>query len=114
MFCPKCGSEYRPGFFECSECNVRLTKESPSKSDHGNLDIVTVLKTGDSFLVNLAKTLLDDSGIRCFIVGGQVSDIFGLNSSGSAFEIQVYKNNEEDAKKILIDLIRESDLATKK
>ena len=28
MICPRCGSEYRPGFTECAECHVQLVEAS--------------------------------------------------------------------------------------
>jgi hypothetical protein len=27
MWCPKCGAEYREGFFECSDCKIPLTED---------------------------------------------------------------------------------------
>lgn len=29
MFCPKCGCEYREGYFKCSDCHVALVNELP-------------------------------------------------------------------------------------
>ena len=28
MICPRCGSEYRPGFTECADCHVELVELS--------------------------------------------------------------------------------------
>jgi hypothetical protein len=34
MFCPKCGAEYRTGFFDvCAECNVHLVAELPPEKE---------------------------------------------------------------------------------
>lgn len=32
MYCPVCGAEYRPGFTECSDCQVALVAEPPRAS----------------------------------------------------------------------------------
>ena len=29
MWCPQCGSEYRPGFVECADCGVPLVDQPP-------------------------------------------------------------------------------------
>lgn len=29
MYCPKCGREYRDGFYRCADCNVDLVEEKP-------------------------------------------------------------------------------------
>ncbi len=29
MFCPKCKTEYREGFFECADCYLQLVSELP-------------------------------------------------------------------------------------
>jgi hypothetical protein len=31
MFCPKCRAEYRPGFSQCSDCELELIAELPPK-----------------------------------------------------------------------------------
>lgn len=44
LWCPKCGSEYRPGFVECPDCRVPLTTVKPpgrpprpTEDDHDEL-----------------------------------------------------------------------------
>jgi hypothetical protein len=32
MYCPRCGTEYRPGFTHCTDCDVDLVWESPQKA----------------------------------------------------------------------------------
>lgn len=31
MWCPKCGAEYREGFYRCADCDVDLVYEPPKK-----------------------------------------------------------------------------------
>ncbi len=38
MFCPVCGSEYRPGFFTCVDCEVPLVDRPPARVSAAGLD----------------------------------------------------------------------------
>ncbi len=49
MCCPKCRAEYRGGFTECSDCNIRLVSEKPALKRPGDpgLEWVTVFEGDD-------------------------------------------------------------------
>jgi len=64
MFCPNCKAEYRPGFTECSDCDVSLVYELPSEGPfppvaEGDADLVPVYSTYNPTEVMMVKSLLD-------------------------------------------------------
>lgn len=55
MFCPVCGSEYRPGFFTCVDCEVPLVDQPPARvsageagADDADADMATVYEADDA------------------------------------------------------------------
>ena len=90
MFCPKCGAEYRRGFFKCSDCDIPLVDRlpsdsavkqsgSPSKSDNSELVVLRAFPTVID--AELAKSALDSIGIDSIVQ----SDNEGGQSPGLAF-----------------------------
>jgi len=41
MFCPACGTEYRPGFTKCADCGVDLVEQLPPGRPGGDDDVPT-------------------------------------------------------------------------
>jgi hypothetical protein len=90
MFCPQCGTEYREGFLNCSDCDVPLVDQLPadrsgmdrqmgSENDHPELVVVRTFST--MIDANLAKSALDSVGIEAMVQ----SDDQGGQSPGLAF-----------------------------
>ena len=114
MFCPKCRAEYREGFTECSDCKVPLVSElppEPEPEDEETVKLTTVLATGNPAIIAMAKSLLDDANIRYFVKGEGLQEWFVLGRIGTGFnpiigrvQIQVLKDDEEVARKVLEDL----------
>jgi hypothetical protein len=108
MYCPKCLTEYRDGFVEFADCRVPLAAgEAPQQQD---LELVTVLETGDSFALSLAKASLDDAGIAYLVVGNDPRYIagfpgaFGIGETplcGCSCRIQVAPESEAEARDLL-------------
>ena len=73
MFCPQCGAQYREGFMECSDCRVPLVAEMPKASGDPDLDLVTVLESGDRLMIAAAKSLLDEAGIPFWVLGDEIA-----------------------------------------
>ena len=55
MFCPVCGSEYRPGFLTCVDCEVPLVDQPPARvsageagGDDADADMATVYEADDA------------------------------------------------------------------
>src|SRR5581483_4517415 len=67
MYCPVCGAEYRPGFTECSDCQVALVAEPPhASSDERSAEYssyVTVWSGDDPLKHAEILESLDEAGI---------------------------------------------------
>src|SRR5262249_26461339 len=111
MFCPRCKSEYRPGFRRCPDCDSELVDQLPadparpaqrqrsSDADHAEL---VVLRTFASVVdAELAKTALESVGIDSMIR----SDNEGGRSPGLSFapgvELLVRANDADAADDVL-------------
>jgi hypothetical protein len=47
MFCPKCRTEYRPGFTRCADCDVDLVDSLPSQPAPADDDRAVVVWSGN-------------------------------------------------------------------
>src|ERR1019366_8165254 len=64
MYCPKCLAEYEEGFTECADCQVALVSgHAPQPTKEPEVELVTVLETGEPIALSLAKASLDEAGI---------------------------------------------------
>lgn len=105
LFCPQCGSEYRTGFLECSDCQVPLVSELPSEphsEPEPDLELVTVLETGNPALIAVAKSLLEDSGIEYLTRNEGLHDLFPVTRF--RIHVQVREEDEKEARELLADL----------
>jgi hypothetical protein len=64
LYCPTCKAEYRPGFTECSDCDVPLVYELPSEEPFSpvaerDADLIAVYSTYNPTDVMMVKSLLD-------------------------------------------------------
>ena len=87
MLCPVCGTEYREGFFTCSDCSVPLVAELPEKEEtlladasdgeladdvryEGNLgELVAVYETLDQSEILIIRSVLDEERIPYHVSG---------------------------------------------
>jgi hypothetical protein len=115
MFCPKCGAEYREGFYRCVDCEVDLVDEAPDlpSAAEATEHYVTVMRAGDPALLLMAKSLLQDAGIAFSAKDEGLQDLFAAGRLGTGFnplvgpaEIQVSSSDEEVAREVLRDLER--------
>lgn len=85
MFCPKCESEYRPGFSRCADCGVdlvdHLVEEISSKSTLTDNELVSVLETQDSRLLDKLIAKLESKNIPYLLQSGTAFDGAGLVES---------------------------------
>lgn len=85
MHCPKCGAEYRPGFSRCADCDVYLV-DQPVDEAHDpdpHREMVEVLKTTDSILLPVVKSLLDSAGIKYVTQGEEALGVLPLGPAGA-------------------------------
>lgn len=72
---------------------------------------VTIFATGNHGLIALAKSILDDAGIKYYAKNERSEDLIGIGVVGTGFnpligpiELQVLENDAEEAKKLLEEL----------
>jgi hypothetical protein len=83
MFCPRCKAEYRAGFRKCTDCDIELVEELPSRqtSELLNAERVVVRTYPTVIEAELAKTALESVGIDSMVR----SDNEGGQSPGLTF-----------------------------
>jgi hypothetical protein len=110
VYCPQCGTEYRDGFTECSDCHVPLlTGEAPEEAADSfdpTLDLVVVMESNDRVQFAMARGLLEDAGIPFFIlgqIGTLVNDVDGFLHKW--VKLQVPRDREQEARELLEGLV---------
>jgi hypothetical protein len=116
MYCPECGTEFRPGFTECSDCHVPLVPEKPQDPDalsvpDPDLALATVFEGNDPLLVAAAKSSLEQAGIPFYVAGEELA--IRLGPVGALINpwctIQVAADREPEARELLQQLAEKSD-----
>ena len=103
MFCPKCKSEYREGFYKCTDCGVDLVGTlSPKAANHfGDEEFVEVFSTYQQGDIAFIKSVLDGEGITYFFQGE--SSIM-LIAAGAYARLMVKADEAQRAREILQEL----------
>jgi len=103
MFCPKCKSKYREGFYKCADCGEYLVGQLPSKQadDCGNEEFVEVFSTYSQGDIAFIKSVLDGEGITYFFQGE--SSIM-LIAAGAYARLMVKTDEAQRAREILQEL----------
>ncbi|HOQ80028.1 MAG TPA: DUF2007 domain-containing protein [Candidatus Cloacimonadota bacterium] len=118
MFCPKCKSEYKEGIKVCKKCQIKLVDSLDAQTEtvYEYQDLVSVYRPDDAGTMAIAKSLLENEGIKYFVKNERLQELFGVGRFGSGYNaifgpeiIQVAPEDAEQAKEILQDLIQESD-----
>lgn len=75
MFCPKCKSEYNPGYTVCNDCRIELVAELPVVDEEAveYLEYEEILTTNSPGDLSLLKSLLDAEGITYIFQGEHVA-----------------------------------------
>ena len=97
MFCPDCRMEYAAGVYICPDCRVPLVAELPPGPTTEYVEHVTVFATGNPVVLAMAKSVLEGAGIRCFVKGEVLQDLFRIGTA----EVRVGKDDEERALRLL-------------
>jgi hypothetical protein len=100
MFCPKCKSEYKEGFYICADCGIELVEELPNEKEFEYVQLTTVAETNNLGLAALAKSVLDSEGIKYY-----ANDMQFYIARGTFFiQIQVPISDVVKAKELLKDI----------
>ncbi len=103
MFCPKCKSEYREGFYKCADCGSDLVYQLPPEifDNSRGEDFVEVFSTYQQGDISFIKSILDGEGITYFFQGE--SSVM-LIAAGAYARLLVKAEDAERAREILQDL----------
>ena len=106
MYCPKCRSEFREGFFECSECSVPLVEDlSPEEPEPipEYVDFKEIMTSLDMGEVAIIKSILDAHKIKYIIPNEFMGSTYSAALPARVFisEVQV-----KEAKELLHDFLQ--------
>jgi hypothetical protein len=101
MYCPKCKSEYRDGFYTCSDCDVALVHELPIEPEYEFIEYEEILSTFNPADVALIKSLLDGENVTYYFHGEHFMHIRPLVEPA---RLMVDKRDVETARDLLKDL----------
>ena len=101
MFCPRCRTEYREGFYVCSDCNSGLVDQLPPEEEPEFIDYVEVLGTYNPADVALIKSLLDAENITYYF---NAEHFMYVRPLAEPVRLMVKIDEAEKAKEILQDL----------
>jgi len=114
MYCPRCGRRHPSGVEICPDCRVALVEhasgDEPSP-DADDLDLVTVVRTGNLAIISLAKSILESADLPFMTKGEGLQDLLGAGRLGSGYnmvfgpvEILVRAGDVDEAEELLADL----------
>jgi hypothetical protein len=103
MFCPKCKTEYREGFYKCASCGSDLVDGLPQEvpDNVSNVEFVEVFSTYHQDDISFLKSILDGEDITYFFQG---ENSIMLIAAGAYARLLVKSEDAERAKEILQDL----------
>ena len=90
-YCPRCGSEYRPGFTECSDCHLPLVDEPPEGPvrkpglggkipfDPGEVARLVPVYVADRFQGDVVRSVLEGSGIPAIVLKEGYAEAYPIN-----------------------------------
>ena len=103
MFCPKCKSEYREGFYKCTDCGTDLVAEEPPElmEEVSYVNLVEVYSTYQQGDIAFIKSVLDGEGIT-YIFEGESPILIGW--AGAYARLLVKAEEADRAREILREL----------
>ena len=101
MFCPKCKSKYKAGYFICKDCKIPLVHELSPDPELEYVEYEEVLSTNNPGDVALLKSILDAEGITYYLQGEYVAPYV---YHAIPIRLMVRKDQIEKAIEILKDL----------
>ncbi len=118
MYCPKCKSEFREGFFECSDCLVPLVDKLPPEEPKPIVEKLPakqpkptiasecikfkkIKKSTDMGDIEIIKSILDDHQIIYSIYNAYLASPFAKDE----YQIMVSKDQAQKARELLKDFL---------
>jgi len=101
MFCPRCGTEYREGFYVCVDCNSDLVDELPPEEEPEFTDYVEIMGTYNPADIALIKSILDSENITYYF---NAEHFMYVQPLAQPVRLMVKTDEAEKAKDILRDL----------
>jgi len=101
MFCPKCRTEYREGFYVCVDCDSDLVHELPPEEKPEFIDYVEIMGTYNPADVALIKSILDTENITYYF---KAEHFMYVRPLAEPVRLMVKTDEVEKAKEILRDL----------
>ena len=101
MFCPKCRTEYRDGFYVCSDCNSELVdelSELPAEEASEFIEYAEVMGTYNPADAALIKSILDSENITYYFNADHFMQVSPL---AEPVRVMVKKDEVEKAKELL-------------
>jgi hypothetical protein len=107
-YCPKCSNEFEDWAGECPECGLVLVYDMPF-GERSGLDpgarTAVVYRSNKQRDIEIAKNLLEGSGIKCAVKG--LDSAFPIVSYLFGMKVLVDEKDREEAEKALINLKRQ-------
>ncbi len=85
-FCPKCGVEYREGFYRCSDCDVDLVDSLDRRPEWGDSPPVELTRREKPTEARMICQTLEDAGIPCTAKGAEGKEMLGPILGASMFD----------------------------
>jgi hypothetical protein len=110
MVCPRCEAQFAWDVMICPRCDIETVDRLPGPTPVPDVQLVSVLATGDAALIAVAKSLLEGEGIDYLLRGEGLQDLFGFGRiTGFSYamgpaEFQVRVEDAERARALLADL----------
>ena len=101
MFCPKCGTEYREGFYVCIDCNSDLVNDLPPEEEPEFTDYVEIMGTYNPADIALIKSILDSENITYYF---NAEHFMYVQPLAQPVRLMVKTDEAEKAREILWDL----------
>ena len=101
MFCPKCRTEYREGFYVCVDCDSDLVDELPPEEEPEFIKFVEIMGTYNPADVALIKSILDAENITYYF---NAEHFMYVRPLVEPVRLMVKTDEAEKAKEILRDL----------
>jgi hypothetical protein len=104
MFCPQCGAEYRSGFVECSDCQIKLVEQLPPATEGAPAGAIVTILEVDPLEYDRVQAMLEEAGIECFSARDDgMSTVMGTRLF-SGVRVQVRQADAQRARRLLSQL----------